>query len=103
MDQHTAGQHSVPSQPTSSFQWLSLAHQGLTEIPYDSILTQTNTLEVLDLSYNFLDEYPFFRSGSVKTKQLQSIRSTSVPFLFFSFIHSFFFKNFLPSFPCQQS
>uniref|UniRef100_A0A3Q1G6D8 Uncharacterized LOC110957422 n=1 Tax=Acanthochromis polyacanthus TaxID=80966 RepID=A0A3Q1G6D8_9TELE len=39
-------------------QWLSFAYQGLTEIPYETILTQTDTLEVLDLSYNLLDEYP---------------------------------------------
>ncbi|KAM6909480.1 leucine-rich melanocyte differentiation-associated protein [Xenentodon cancila] len=52
MDHQTLGQ---PSQ-ASSFQWLSFAYQGLTEIPYDSILTQTDTLEVLDLSYNLLDD-----------------------------------------------
>ncbi|XP_038586375.1 leucine-rich repeat-containing protein 72 [Micropterus salmoides] len=57
MDQYTSGQHSQPS-PTSSFQWLSFAYQGLTEIPYETILTQTHTLEVLDLSYNLLDENP---------------------------------------------
>uniref|UniRef100_A0A3Q0S0K5 U2A'/phosphoprotein 32 family A C-terminal domain-containing protein n=1 Tax=Amphilophus citrinellus TaxID=61819 RepID=A0A3Q0S0K5_AMPCI len=51
MDHHTSGQHSQPSQ-ASSFQWLSFAYQGLTEIPYETILTQTDTLEVLDLSYN---------------------------------------------------
>ncbi len=55
MDHHASGQ---PSH-TSSFQWLSFAYQGLTEIPYETILTQTETLEVLDLSYNLLDEYPF--------------------------------------------
>ncbi|XP_044040605.1 leucine-rich repeat-containing protein 72 [Siniperca chuatsi] len=57
MDHHTSGQHSQPSN-TSSFQWLSFAYQGLTEIPYETILTQTDTLEVLDLSYNLLDENP---------------------------------------------
>ncbi|XP_041840521.1 leucine-rich repeat-containing protein 72 [Melanotaenia boesemani] len=55
MDQQTSGQHSQPSQD-SGFQWLSFAYQGLTEIPYDAILTQTDTLEVLDLSYNLLDD-----------------------------------------------
>lgn len=54
MDQ-TSGQ---PSQ-AARFHWLSFAYQGLTEIPYDTILMQTDTLEVLDLSYNLLDEYPF--------------------------------------------
>ncbi|XP_029944188.1 leucine-rich repeat-containing protein 72 [Salarias fasciatus] len=42
----------------SGFQWLSFAYQDLTEIPYESILAQTETLEVLDLSYNLLDENP---------------------------------------------
>ncbi|XP_028262269.1 leucine-rich repeat-containing protein 72 isoform X3 [Parambassis ranga] len=51
----TSGQ---PSNTPSSYQWLSFAYQGLTEIPYESILTQTETLEVLDLSYNLLDENP---------------------------------------------
>ncbi|XP_017285744.1 leucine-rich repeat-containing protein 72 isoform X2 [Kryptolebias marmoratus] len=57
MDHQTTGQPSQAS-PASSFHWLSFAYQGLTEIPYDSILTQTDTLEVLDLSYNLLDENP---------------------------------------------
>ncbi|XP_029023152.1 leucine-rich repeat-containing protein 72 isoform X2 [Betta splendens] len=49
-----------PSQPSSapSFQCLSFAYQSLTEIPYETILTQTDTLEVLDLSYNLLEENP---------------------------------------------
>jgi len=38
---------------------LSFAYQGLLEIPYDTILQHQDTLEVLDLSYNLLDEYPF--------------------------------------------
>lgn len=58
MDQHISGQHGDAAH-TSSFQWLSFAYQSLTEIPYDTILTQTETLEVLDLSYNLLEEYPF--------------------------------------------
>lgn len=53
MDQHNQSNH-----VSTSFQWLSFAYQGLTEIPYDAILPQTDTLEVLDLSYNLLDEYP---------------------------------------------
>ncbi|KAM8746565.1 leucine-rich melanocyte differentiation-associated protein [Acanthopagrus schlegelii] len=57
MDHLTSGQHGQPGH-ASSFQWLSFAYQGLTEIPYDTILTQTDTLEVLDLSYNLLEEYP---------------------------------------------
>ncbi|XP_034412539.1 U2 small nuclear ribonucleoprotein A' [Cyclopterus lumpus] len=55
MDHPTSGQHTQPSH-TSSFQWLSLAHQSLTEIPYETILPQTDSLEVLDLSYNLLDD-----------------------------------------------
>ncbi|XP_070711122.1 leucine-rich melanocyte differentiation-associated protein [Pempheris klunzingeri] len=55
MDHHASGQHSQHSH-TSSFPWLSFAYQGLTEIPYETILTQTDTLEVLDLSYNLLDD-----------------------------------------------
>uniref|UniRef100_A0A3B4TD11 U2A'/phosphoprotein 32 family A C-terminal domain-containing protein n=1 Tax=Seriola dumerili TaxID=41447 RepID=A0A3B4TD11_SERDU len=46
------------------FQWLSFAYQGLREIPYETILAQTDTLEVLDLSYNLLDEYPFLEKLS---------------------------------------
>ncbi|XP_060729558.1 leucine-rich melanocyte differentiation-associated protein [Tachysurus vachellii] len=37
---------------------LSFAYQSLLEIPYDAIFKQRNTLEVLDLSYNLLDESP---------------------------------------------
>ncbi|XP_003966776.1 leucine-rich melanocyte differentiation-associated protein [Takifugu rubripes] len=56
MDHQTSGLHSQSSQ--SGFQWYSFAYQGLTEIPYDAILSQTDTLEVLDLSYNLLEENP---------------------------------------------
>ncbi|CAK6968681.1 uncharacterized protein LOC128384298 [Scomber scombrus] len=52
---HTSGQHSQPGH-ASTFQWLSFAYQSLTEIPYGTILTQTDTLEVLDLSYNLLND-----------------------------------------------
>lgn len=45
--------------PAVAFHWLSFAYQGLTDIPYDAILAQEDALEVLDLSYNLLDEYPF--------------------------------------------
>ncbi|XP_068444487.1 leucine-rich melanocyte differentiation-associated protein [Clinocottus analis] len=55
MDHPTSSQHSQPSH-TSSFQWLSFAYQSLTEIPYETILPQTDSLEVLDLSYNLLDD-----------------------------------------------
>ncbi|XP_051799600.1 leucine-rich repeat-containing protein 72 [Acanthochromis polyacanthus] len=55
MDHQTSGQLSQPNH-ASSYQWLSFAYQGLTEIPYETILTQTDTLEVLDLSYNLLDD-----------------------------------------------
>lgn len=58
MDHQTSGPHSQPRQ--SGFRWYSFAYQGLTEIPYDAILPQTDTLQVLDLSYNQLDEYPFY-------------------------------------------
>lgn len=37
---------------------LSFAYQDLEEIPYISILQHQDTLEVLDLSYNLLEEYP---------------------------------------------
>uniref|UniRef100_A0A3B4ABY6 Uncharacterized protein n=1 Tax=Periophthalmus magnuspinnatus TaxID=409849 RepID=A0A3B4ABY6_9GOBI len=47
MDQNNSGPQAQPN-----YQWLSFAYQSLTEIPYDSILMQTETLEVLDLSYN---------------------------------------------------
>ncbi|KAK5893924.1 leucine-rich melanocyte differentiation-associated protein [Pseudochaenichthys georgianus] len=51
MDPNASGQSSP-----SSFQWLSFAYQALTEIPYEAILPQTDTLEVLDLSNNLLDD-----------------------------------------------
>ncbi|KAL4641551.1 hypothetical protein GN956_G10321 [Arapaima gigas] len=35
---------------------LSFAYQGLVDIPYDVILEQRDTLEVLDLSYNLLED-----------------------------------------------
>ncbi|CAL8326969.1 unnamed protein product [Lota lota] len=38
--------------------WLSLAHQDLSEIPYEAILEHSCCLEALDLSYNLLVEYP---------------------------------------------
>ncbi|CAI5682308.1 leucine-rich repeat-containing protein 72 [Oreochromis aureus] len=57
MDHHASGQQS-PHSHASHFQWLSFAYQGLTEIPYETILTQTDSLQVLDLSYNLLDENP---------------------------------------------
>lgn len=76
MDHHTLGQHSQPSH-TSSFQWLSFAYQSLTEIPYETILTQTETLEVLDLSYNLLDEYPFLKNQKLKD---QTATQSSVAF-----------------------
>ena len=38
--------------------WLSLAHQDLSEIPYEVILEHSCRLEALDLSYNLLVEYP---------------------------------------------
>ncbi|XP_075999815.1 leucine-rich melanocyte differentiation-associated protein [Genypterus blacodes] len=59
MDHHTSGQHRQTSH-ASGFQWLSFAYQGLSEIPYEAILTESDTLEALDLSYNLLDENPAF-------------------------------------------
>lgn len=58
MDHHASGQQSHHSH-AAHFQWLSFAYQSLTEIPYETILTQTDSLQVLDLSYNMLEEYPF--------------------------------------------
>ncbi|XP_005754204.1 leucine-rich repeat-containing protein 72 [Pundamilia nyererei] len=54
MDHQPSGQQSH----AAHFQWLSFAYQSLTEIPYETILTQTDSLQVLDLSYNLLDENP---------------------------------------------
>ncbi|XP_028973130.2 uncharacterized protein LOC114830229 isoform X1 [Esox lucius] len=48
--------------PVLGLRSLSFAYQGLLEIPYETILAQQDTLEVLDLSYNLLEEYPFIRS-----------------------------------------
>lgn len=64
MDHHT----SVQQSHASSFHWLSFAYQGLTEIPYETILTQTDTLEVLDLSYNLLDEYPLLNNHELHSQ-----------------------------------
>ena len=66
MDHQTSGQNSQQQGHAPRFQWLSFAYQGLTEIPYEAILTQTDSLEVLDLSYNLLDEYPFLNKQEVK-------------------------------------
>ncbi|KAM4713810.1 leucine-rich melanocyte differentiation-associated protein [Anableps anableps] len=57
MELQNSAEHKQANQ-ASGFHWLSFAYQGLTEIPYDTILTQTDALEVLDLSYNILDENP---------------------------------------------
>ncbi|KAG9274217.1 uncharacterized protein LOC103041383 [Astyanax mexicanus] len=48
----------IPGSPTTELglKRLSFAYQGLLEIPYDIILEQRDTLEVLDLSYNLLDD-----------------------------------------------
>ncbi|XP_066537566.1 probable U2 small nuclear ribonucleoprotein A' [Hoplias malabaricus] len=48
----------LPGSPTTflGLKRLSFAYQGLLEIPYDMILEQRDTLEVLDLSYNLLDD-----------------------------------------------
>ncbi|XP_051755039.1 uncharacterized protein LOC127515447 [Ctenopharyngodon idella] len=51
-------------------QRLSFAYQGLLEIPYDTILQQQDTLEVLDLSYNLLDENPALLGGLEKLSTL---------------------------------
>ncbi|XP_051571742.1 uncharacterized protein LOC127451246 [Myxocyprinus asiaticus] len=51
-------------------QRLSFAYQGLLEIPYDTILQQQDTLEVLDLSYNLLDENPALLGGLDKLSTL---------------------------------
>nr|XP_029135101.1 leucine-rich repeat-containing protein 72 [Labrus bergylta] len=55
MDHQSSGQHSQTGQ-APSFQWLSFAYQGLKEIPYETILPQTESLEVLDLSNNLLED-----------------------------------------------
>lgn len=67
MDHQTSGLHSQSRQ--SGFRWYSFAYQGLTEIPYDAILSQTDTLQVLDLSYNQLDEYPFYSAAAAANTQ----------------------------------
>ncbi|XP_073669068.1 leucine-rich melanocyte differentiation-associated protein isoform X1 [Paramisgurnus dabryanus] len=51
-------------------QRLSFAYQNLSEIPYDPILLQLDTLEILDLSYNFLDESPALLGGLEKLSTL---------------------------------
>ncbi|XP_027024983.1 leucine-rich melanocyte differentiation-associated protein [Tachysurus fulvidraco] len=48
----------APGHSTIELKRLSFAYQSLLEIPYDVIFKQRNTLEVLDLSYNLLDESP---------------------------------------------
>ncbi|KAL0970325.1 hypothetical protein UPYG_G00240480 [Umbra pygmaea] len=49
------GQSGQPGQ-VLGLQSLSFAYQGLLDIPYEAILAQQNTLEVLDLSYNLLED-----------------------------------------------
>lgn len=60
--------------PVLGLRRLSFAYQGLLEIPYEGILEQRDTLEVLDLSYNLLEEYPllclFPRSFSCRNTQV---------------------------------
>ncbi|XP_056601869.1 uncharacterized protein LOC130419287 [Triplophysa dalaica] len=51
-------------------QRLSFAYQNLSEIPYDTILQQQDTLEVLDLSYNLLEENPALLGGLEKLSTL---------------------------------
>ncbi|XP_058638602.1 uncharacterized protein LOC131544435 isoform X2 [Onychostoma macrolepis] len=51
-------------------QRLSFAYQSLMEIPYNTILQQQDTLEVLDLSYNLLDENPALLAGLEKLSTL---------------------------------
>ncbi|KAM9400246.1 leucine-rich melanocyte differentiation-associated protein-like [Salvelinus alpinus] len=52
------GQPGQPGQPgpVLGLRSLSFAYQGLLEIPYEVILAQRDTLEVLDLSYNLLED-----------------------------------------------
>lgn len=77
MNPQSSGQNGQPCN-APSFQWLSFAYQGLTEIPYEPILTQTDTLEVLDLSYNLLDEYPFSdQPGAINYSQWAAFVSHS--------------------------
>ncbi|XP_072553749.1 leucine-rich melanocyte differentiation-associated protein [Paramormyrops kingsleyae] len=47
-----------PTELVLGLRRLSFAYQDLIEIPYDVILEQRDTLEVLDLSYNLLEESP---------------------------------------------
>ncbi|XP_048827498.1 uncharacterized protein LOC125705149 isoform X2 [Brienomyrus brachyistius] len=47
-----------PTERGGGLRQLSFAYQDLIEIPYDVILEQRDTLEVLDLSYNLLEESP---------------------------------------------
>jgi len=55
---HSAQQQQHQHQAAPGSPRLSLAYQNLSEIPYDSILSRGYSLEVLDLSYNLLDENP---------------------------------------------
>lgn len=48
-----------PTERVLGLRRLSFAYQDLIEIPYDVILEQRDSLEVLDLSYNLLEEYPY--------------------------------------------
>ncbi|KAM4612073.1 leucine-rich melanocyte differentiation-associated protein [Polymixia lowei] len=67
MDHHAPGQQ---SQPAQTFQSLSFAYQGLSEIPYEAILRQSNTLEVLDLSYNLVHWNPALLAQTEKLSTL---------------------------------
>ncbi|CAL8241707.1 unnamed protein product [Merluccius merluccius] len=68
----------VPTQ-ASCFPWLSFAHQGLSEVPYEAILEHSCSLEALDLSYNLL-RYDIFSStrvagNPVRLGQLERLRT----------------------------
>lgn len=94
MDPQSSGQNGQTCN-APSFQWLSFAYQGLTEIPYETILLQTDTLEVLDLSYNLLDEYPFFLPTRNHYTQWDALVSHVCMFLPYSLLFMF-----LPT-PCM--
>lgn len=67
----------APGSPTTELglKRVSFAYQGLLEIPYDTILEQRDTLEVLDLSYNLLDEYPLNHTFFLEAQEMPHIVS----------------------------
>uniref|UniRef100_A0A3P8YLR8 Uncharacterized protein n=1 Tax=Esox lucius TaxID=8010 RepID=A0A3P8YLR8_ESOLU len=59
--------------PVLGLRSLSFAYQGLLEIPYETILAQQDTLEVLDLSYNLTNSFSHIPALLVELEKLSTL------------------------------